>query len=212
MTTPGVEVRPLRQINGVAHFNEVFLTDVRIPADGLVGEVNNGWRVAQTTLGSERALIAGGAGLAFADLARLASRTGRAGDAVRRQELARAFTRMELVRYLGLRAQTAASHGTAPGPEVSVLKLAYSQHVAATGDLVLALVGAAGMLLHDDAPDGGVWQEIFMGQWSTRIGGGTDEVQRNVIGERALGLAREPRLDQDVGAGRDDVERRSQTS
>jgi alkylation response protein AidB-like acyl-CoA dehydrogenase len=201
MQTPGIEVRPLRQINGVAHFNEVFLTDVRIPASNLVGEVNGGWRVAQTTLGSERALIGGGMGPGFGDLARLARRMGRACDAVLRQELARAYIRLELIRYLGLRAQTAVSHGAAPGPEVSVLKLAYSQHVAATGDLVLALEGTAGTLLHNDAPDGGVWQQLFMSQWSTRIGGGTDEVQRNVIGERVLGLAREPRPDRDLPFG-----------
>jgi alkylation response protein AidB-like acyl-CoA dehydrogenase len=198
MRTPGIDVRPLRQINGVAHFNEVFLTDVRIPGASLVGEVNGGWRVAQTTLTSERTLIGGGTGLGFADLARLAGKMGRAGEAVSRQDLARAYTRFEVVRYLGLRAQTALSHGKAPGPEASVLKLAYSRHVAATADLVLALEGAAGMLLDDDAPDGGLWQQQFLGQWSSRIGGGTDEVQRNVIGERVLGLPGEPRLDKDV--------------
>jgi alkylation response protein AidB-like acyl-CoA dehydrogenase len=150
--------------------------------------------VARTTLASERVLIGGGGGVAFTDLARLARRCGRTADPVLRQGLARAYIRLELVRYLGLRVQTAVSHGVAPGPEVSVLKLAYSQHVAATGDLVLALEGTAAVVLGDDAPDSGLWQQYFMGQWSTRIGGGTDEVQRNVIGERVLGLPAEPSM------------------
>ena len=198
MRTPGIEVRPLRQINGVAHFNEVFLTDVRIPADHVVGDVHGGWRVTQTTLMNERTLIGGGGGVAFSDVANLARAMGRAGDPVARQGLAAAFIRTQLIRYLGLRVQTAISQGRPPGPESSVLKLAYSQHLAATGDLVLALEGTAGCLLAGDAPEEGYWQQQFLGQWSSRIGGGTDQIQRNVIGERVLGLPGEPRLDKDV--------------
>ena len=103
-----------------------------------------------------------------------------------------------MIRYLRLRVQTAMSRGATPGPESSVLKLAYSQHLAETGDLVLALLGPSATLLGDDAPEGGFWQQQFLGQWSSRIGGGTDQVQRNVIGERVLGLPREPRLDKDI--------------
>jgi alkylation response protein AidB-like acyl-CoA dehydrogenase len=198
MRTPGIDVRPLRQINGVAHFNEVFLTDVRIPASNVVGEVNGGWGVALTTLTSERTLIGGGVGLRFDDLRHLAVRAGRTDGAAARQSLAGAYTRFELLRYLGLRVQTAISQGRTPGPESSVLKLAYSRHVAANGDLVLALEGAAGMLFAGDANDGGFWQQLFLGQWSSRLGGGTDEVQRNIIGERVLGLPGEPRLDKDT--------------
>jgi alkylation response protein AidB-like acyl-CoA dehydrogenase len=198
MRTAGIDVRPLRQINGVAHFNEVFLTDVRIPASNVVGEVNGGWGVALTTLTSERTLIGGGVGLRFDDLRHLAVRAGRTDGAAARQSLAGAYTRFELLRYLGLRVQTAISQGRTPGPESSVLKLAYSRHVAANGDLVLALEGAAGMLFAGDANDGGFWQQLFLGQWSSRLGGGTDEVQRNIIGERVLGLPGEPRLDKDT--------------
>ena len=197
MTTSGIDVRPLRQITGRAHFNEVFLTDVRIPHDNVVGEVNGSWGVALTTLANERALIGGGGGMAFQDLVRLARELGRTGDAVARQGLVDAFIRFEMLKYLGYRVQTAISQGRMPGPESSVLKLAYSRHVARTGDLALALEGASGMLL-EGAPHHGFWQQQFLNQWGIRIGGGTDEVQRNVIGERVLGLPREPRVDKDV--------------
>ncbi len=192
MSTPGVEVRPLRQINGVAHFNEVFLTDVRIPAENVLGEVNGGWAVAQTTLANERNLIGGGTGIGFKDFVRLAREQGRADDPLLRQRLVDAYIDFELVRLLALRGQGAAKAGRTPGPEVSVLKLAVSQYVARNGDLALALEGADGMLLGADAPYGGFWQQQFLGQWGIRIGGGTEEIQRNVLGERVLGLPGEP--------------------
>ncbi len=197
MSTPGIDVRPLRQINGVAHFNEVFLTDVRIPAANVVGPVGDGWRVAQTTLLSERTFIGSGSGLTFADLRGLVRSTATGPDARLRQRVADAFTRFEILRYLGLRVQTAISQGRQPGPESSVLKLAMSQHTAATGALVVSLQGPRGMLMGDAAPADGYWQQYFLGQWSTRIGGGTDQIQRNIIGERVLGLPREARADRD---------------
>jgi alkylation response protein AidB-like acyl-CoA dehydrogenase len=198
MRSRGIEVRPLRQINGVAHFNEVFLTDVRIPHENVVGEVNGGWGVAQTTLGAERVLIGSGGAVGFRDLARLASEQQRTGDPVLRQRLADAYIRFEIVKYLGRRAQAARRNGAAVGAEASVLKLAVSQNVALNGDLALALEGATAMLLHGDAPYGGFWQQQFLNQWGTRIGGGTEQVQRNVIGERVLGLPPEPRPDKRV--------------
>jgi alkylation response protein AidB-like acyl-CoA dehydrogenase len=192
MTSPGIDIRPLRQIDGVAHFNEVFLTDVRIPSSQVVGPVNEGWRVTHSTLQSERALIGGGEGVRFEDLQALARSTGQSGDPVHRQELAKAYIRFELLRFLGLRVQTSLSRGLAPGSESSVMKLSYSQHTAALTDLALSLEGAAGMLGIEGAPDGGYWQQQFLSQWAVRIGGGTDQVQRNIIGERVLGLPREP--------------------
>jgi alkylation response protein AidB-like acyl-CoA dehydrogenase len=199
MRTPGIEVRPLRQINGAAHFNEVFLTDVYIPGDNVIGEVNGGWGPAITTLANERTAIGGsGAGGAFADMVTLARRMGRDGDPVFRDQLAAAYTRGQLIRYLGLRVQTAVSLGRLPGPESSVIKLALSHHMAANGDLVMALSGAYGGLDDGNALDGGLWQQQFLGQWSVRIGGGTEQIQRNIIGERVLGLPREPRVDKSV--------------
>ncbi|MFI5041280.1 MAG: acyl-CoA dehydrogenase family protein [Acidimicrobiales bacterium] len=200
MRTRGVDVRPLRQITGAAHFNEVFLTDVRIPAENVVGAVNGGWGPALTTLANERTLIGGGAGgVGFGDLAALAQGTGSASAPLHRQELAAAYTRWELVRFLGYRVQTALSQGRQPGPESSVLKLLFSQHLARTGDLALAMEGPCGML----AGGGGdvsvsFWHSYFLNQWASRIGGGTDQIQRNIIGERVLGLPGEPRVDKTV--------------
>ena len=199
MATPGIEVRPLRQITGHAHFNEVFLTDVAIPSTDVVGEVNGGWGVAQTTLASERSMISGGgAGTGVEQLVDLARDFGRTDDAGVRQDLAHAYTRIRLLEFLGLRAQTALSQGRMPGPEVSVMKLAISDHMERTGDLLMALEGAYGTLGGEDAPREQLAQYQFLGQWSVRIGGGTDQVQRNVIGERVLGLPREARADKDV--------------
>jgi alkylation response protein AidB-like acyl-CoA dehydrogenase len=202
MRTPGIEVRPLRQINGVAHFNEVFLTGVRIPSTNVIGEVGDGWRVARTTLANERGLIGGGVGGGGAggvgEVIELARRLGRNRDPLVRQGLAALYVRTQLLRYLGLRARTASSQGRPPGPESSVLKLAYSRHAGLTGDLVLEVLGASGCLAGQSAVDGGFWQQQFLGQWSVRIGGGTDQIQRNVIGERVLGLPPEPRADRDV--------------
>jgi alkylation response protein AidB-like acyl-CoA dehydrogenase len=199
MKSKGVDVRPLRQIDGVAHFNEVFLTDVRIPANQVLGNIDNGWRVAQTTLQSERVAIGSGEGLRFDDLRALASGAGSRQIARFRQDVASAFIRFELLRYLGLRVQTAISQGRSPGAESSVMKLAFSQHTAALTDLFLGLEGPAGMLDSIGAPDSGFWQQHFLSQWSIRIGGGTDQIQRNIISERVLGLPREPDPERSIG-------------
>jgi alkylation response protein AidB-like acyl-CoA dehydrogenase len=196
MRTPGIDVRPLRQITGAAHFNEVFLTDVRIPDGRRLGPVNEGWRVANTMLSNERALIGGGGRVGFRDLVELARSRGTASDPVLRQELARAYTRLQLIKWLGWRARSRKDQGL--GPEASVLKLAASRRLEADGDLVLALQGAPAMLADGDAVHGGYWQQQFLMQWSSRIGGGTEQVQRNVIGERVLGLPGEPRIDKTV--------------
>ena len=199
MRTPGIDVRPLRQITGHAHFNEVFLTDVVIPAEDVLGEVDGGWGVAQTTLASERAMIGGGgAGAGIDQLVDLARHFERTAEPLFRQGLAEAYTRIRLLEFLGLRAQTAVSQGKMPGPEVSVMKLAISDHMEKTGDLLVALEGPYGTLGGVDAPREQLAQYLFLGQWSVKLGGGTDQVQRNVIGERVLGLPREARADKDV--------------
>jgi alkylation response protein AidB-like acyl-CoA dehydrogenase len=192
MHAPGVDVRPLRQIDGAHHFNEVFLDEVRVPADHVVGGPGEGWRVAMTTLTSERTAIGGGGGVKPGDVIDLARRLGRTGDPLFRQELARLHTRAQLQRWLVARLRTAISHGAPPGPEASVLKLLNNAQVEHLGSLVEAMLGATGTLAREDAPDGGFWQDMFLFQWSSRIGGGTDQVQRNIIGERVLGLPREP--------------------
>jgi alkylation response protein AidB-like acyl-CoA dehydrogenase len=197
MRAPGVEVRPLRQITGVAHFNEVFFDSVRVPDAHRLGPAGEGWRVAQVMLANERMLIGGGGGrVGFRDLLSLARRTGAAGDPVLRQELARSYTRLQVVKWLGWRARSRKDQGL--GPEASVLKLAASRRQELDGSLVLALQGAPAMLYADDAADKGFWQQMFLMQWSSRIGGGTEQIQRNVIGERVLGLPPEARVDKDV--------------
>lgn len=199
MRTPGIEVRPLEQATGGAEFNEVFLTDVRIPRENVLGGVNNGWATAMTTLTSERAGIASSHGDGFRNVLELARRYGRTDDPVMRQKLARLFIDFEIARFVGYRARTAATKGIPLGPEVSTMKVAISNRLAFQGDLVEELMGADGMLWGPDAIDEGHWQSmVFVGQWMARIGGGTEDVQRNIVGERVLGLPREPSSDRDT--------------
>lgn len=198
MATPGIEVRPLRQLTGHAHFSEVFLDDVRIPAGNVVGYVGEGWRVAITTLSNERAAISGSdRGKEFGALLALARRRGRAGDAVVRQQLAGCWTSHQILTFLGYRLQTALSHGTPLGAEASIMKLWYAEHVRRLAEVALHLEGPSGTLERE--PGGtGFWQRRFLAAPSIKIGGGTNEVQHNVIGERILGLPSETRHDRDV--------------
>ncbi|CAM8641928.1 CaiA Acyl-CoA dehydrogenases [Acidimicrobiia bacterium] len=196
MRSPSIDVRPLKQATGGAEFNEVFLEEVRIPKENVLGEVNGGWAVAMTTLTSERADIGSGHGMSFGTVLELARRFGVTDDLVMRQKLVDLYISYEISRYTGFRMRTAASQGIAPGPEVSVAKIAVSDRLAFQGDLVEEIMGAAGMLWGEDAPDEGYWQSmVFTGQWMARIGGGTEDVQRNIVGERVLGLPREPSND-----------------
>ncbi|MEX1008314.1 MAG: acyl-CoA dehydrogenase family protein [Acidimicrobiia bacterium] len=199
MKTPGIDVRPLRQITGIAHFNEVFLSGVRIPAENVIGEVNGGWAVTHTTLGNERAVIGvGGGGRNADDVIALARSRGVNDDPRFRQEIVQAYIRTATLRYMGLRLRSAMSQGRQPGAEASVLKLAFSQHAARTGDLVMKILGPEATLYGDDALDQARWQDYFLNQFNVRIGGGTDEVQKNGIAERSLGLPRDPSSDRDV--------------
>lgn len=199
MRTPGIEVRPLRQISGTAHFNEVFLTDVRIPVENVVGDVDRGWGVTMTTLGSERSMIGGGrAGDPVQELIAVARNTGVLEDPRRRQDLMRAYTSSRILEFLSWRAQSVALKGEPPGPESSVIKLAHSVHQEEIGGLGVSLLGAQGTLLDYDALDEHPWPSRFLMQWGSRLGGGTEQIQRNVLGERVLGLPGEPRSDKDV--------------
>ena len=199
MRTPGIDVRPLRQASGAYHFNEVFLEDVRIPVANVVGEVNDGWRVARTTLANERAMIGGGGNRGqIPELIELARKYGKNEDPLVRQAIAKVVTSEAVLKYLGMRSRTALSKGVPPGPEGSVMKLIVGQHMTAVADAAMEIEGAAGMLAGDDAPSGGKWQQARLNTWMVKIGGGTDEVQHNVLAERILGLPREMSVDRDT--------------
>ena len=195
MATPGLDVRPLRQINGEAHFNEVFLNDVRIARENVVGEVDDGWKVAVTTLSNERVTIAGGSGISDPDrVIALARALGRDTDPIFRQKFTQSWIRNEIIRYLRMRSRTALSQGRRPGPEASIMKLAYAQYVKQLGALAVEVQGPYGALLHPDALADGVLQQKFINAVQSSIGGGTDEIQHNIVGERVLGLPREPKV------------------
>jgi len=199
MTLPGIDIRPLKQINGRAEFNEVFLDDVRIPLDAVVGDLDAGWGPILTTLANERQGIGIGMRGGTADLIEVARHFGLSNDRTVRQELARLMEMEETIRFLSYRVRTAASRGEAPGPESSVIKLAASRRLALQGSLVMRLMGAAATLADEDTYANGYWQSYaFLGQWAARIGGGTDQVQRNIVGENVLGLPQEPRPDKGI--------------
>ena len=128
----------------------------------------------------------GGTGITFSAILRLARESDATNDPVLRQQLAESYTRLQLIKWLGWRARSRKDGGL--GPEASVLKLAASRRQEADGNLVMALQGAGGMLYDDDAVANGYWQQQFLMQWSSRFGGGTEQIQRNVIGERVLAL------------------------
>jgi len=205
MHSPGIEVRPIVQINGGRGFNEVFFTNVRIPDENRLSEVGNGWAVAITTLMNERASIGGGgAGGGVGDLLEMAEKTeidGRPAieSSAVREKIADLYTRSRGLQYTGYRTLTALSRGTTPGPESSLGKLvggALAQDMASFGIELEGLAGAT----HDRAitPDDGIWQDMYLAIPGLRIAGGTDEVLRNIIAERVLGLPPETRADKGI--------------
>jgi alkylation response protein AidB-like acyl-CoA dehydrogenase len=195
MASPGIEVRPLVQATGAAHFNEVFLTDVRVPVANVLGDVNAGWAVARTVLSNEAAFIGGGVGSANARLLLLARAFDRTRDPVIRQELARHFTRERLLTVMGERILAAVRRRETPPIDPSILKLFVAQNRVLSGDLAMTITGPAGLVAEDDRAR---WvQAELVGRFGISIGGGTNEVQRNNLAERALGLPREPRGDPD---------------
>jgi acyl-CoA dehydrogenase len=199
MSTPGIDVRPLVQAQGVAHFNEVFLTDVRIPSANVVGEVDGGWKVTRTTLRNESSMI-GGAGQAttFASVLSTARRCGRTDDPIVRGELARVWSNEQILRYLQMRMQTAVMTGRRDvAVHGSLLKNFFTRALSHRVTLGLDVEGAEGLLNHEAEGDG-FWQYQCLNQFASRIGGGTEEVHRNNLAEQALGLPRDQRTDLDV--------------
>jgi alkylation response protein AidB-like acyl-CoA dehydrogenase len=198
MASAGIEMSPLRQMTGESHFYEVFLDEVRIPAGNLVGAAGEGWRVAQTTLRSERGAIAGGG---YADpraLAELARWSGRASDPLVRQAVVSAHIQFELLRFLRYRTQTALSQGKPPGQEASIMKLAFARYMKHLTETAISILGPTGQLDNGNGhgpPAASMWIRRFLHSPSLRIAGGSDQVQANIVAERALGLPAEARAD-----------------
>jgi alkylation response protein AidB-like acyl-CoA dehydrogenase len=228
MDQPGVEVRPLREMTGRALFSEVFFDDARAPDAAVLGGVDQGWAVANTTLAAERAGLgsggsgAGGAafpgrkggmlqqpagtlaertggsvqpsafGRAFDVLRELAEKLGRRDDPMIRQRLVELYTLNELGRMTGLRVKAARASGRGPGPEANTAKLLMSRTARLVRDLGPEVLGPEGTIMGPETTGGGIVQEMTLFAPAPSIYGGTDEIQKNIIGERILGLPKEP--------------------
>jgi alkylation response protein AidB-like acyl-CoA dehydrogenase len=214
LTSPGVDVRPLRQMTGQAEFSEVYLTDVRVPDADRIGDVGDGWRVAMTTLSNERTSIGGGGrapvrgsgavaeALRIWEAAAVDVRTP-----ARRDRLLRLWADAEVLRLSNLRAAASRRNGT-PGPEGSTAKLAFALVNQRTYELCVDLLGADGLVGYDYrfaredhlgyVGPPGTARQWFLRTRANTIEGGTTEIQRNIVGERVLGLPAEPRTDKDV--------------
>ena len=231
---PGIEIRPIRQLNGEAHFNEVFLDGARVADRDRLGDVGAGWGVALSVLGYERTMAAAGAVRAGPDagektgnldrsvgevmealaslvsieppfpigsapeLIALAQDQGRARDAVLRQDLARLWSMGECSRLTALRTRAAAEAGQAPGAASSVGYLAGVLRARRGRDLAFAILGTGGTLSGEEAPAGGEPAQMGLSSLAHGIQGGSEQIQRNIMGERILGLPREPQVDRDV--------------
>ena len=217
MDLPGIEIRPITEMTGGHTFNEVFFTDVRIPAENLVGDLNDGWRLAKVTLGNERVSLSTGGvlwgnGPTAVELIDSIRDMGPVTDPHMRQRIAGVYIEHMLLDLIRMRTLTATLKGQQPGPEASIRKLLADEHGQHVMSLARDYIGAAGMLAGGDGetfvpgtdtkslgpekPDGGLmhagWYDGFMFSQALTIGGGTFAVQRNIIGEWVLGLPREP--------------------
>lgn len=198
MRTEGVEVRPLRQLTGEAEFNEVFFTDVFVPSDQLIGPVNDGWRVANSTLSHERGTNPRQLVIhiqLLEELLALAEANGTFDDERIAARLAEAYVEIRLFQLHNLRSISRLARGEAPGPEGSSLKLYWSEMSKRFHHTVEDVIGPAMPLWRDAEhnPGNGNWQRSWLYYQASSIWAGTNEIQRNITGERVLGLPRSPR-------------------
>jgi alkylation response protein AidB-like acyl-CoA dehydrogenase len=212
MHAPGVEVRPLRQITGEAEFNEVYLTDARIPDADRIGDVGDGWRVSMTTLMNERTTIGAGSGgpkRGGGSIAEAIYTWNHTSDhsPARRDQLMKLWCDAEVLRLTNMRAAQKARAGN-PGPEGSIAKLAFSTLNKSVYEWCIDTLGAAGIVDYDytfrrpseallDGTPGSA-RKLFLRSRANSIEGGTSEIMRNILGERILGLPGEPRVDRDL--------------
>jgi alkylation response protein AidB-like acyl-CoA dehydrogenase len=201
MQSPGIEVKPLRQMTGDAEFNEIYFTDVRVPRVNVLGAIGEGWRVAMTTLMHERASLGVGlqvrSRIAVDDLRTLARATqanghSRADDAVVRQKIAQLVIEVEAMKFNSYRGLTQMLKGEEPGPEGSINKLMWSEVNQRIQETALEVIGPYGALAEGEerAPQRGRWSYAFLRARANSIEGGTSEVLRNILAERVLGLPR----------------------
>ena len=213
MHAPGVEVRPLRQITGEAEFNEVYITEVRVPDRDRIGEVGEGWRVSMTTLMNERTTIGGGSGGpergsgAIAEAVRIWTEEAASKDAASKDRLMRLWIEAEALRLTNMRASHNRKAGN-PGPEGSIAKLMFAEVNKHIYELCMDLLGPSAMVGYDYTmkraeslglvgPAG--WsRKMFLRSRANSIEGGTSEIQRNILGERVLGLPGDVRVDKDL--------------
>ena len=195
MSTPGIEVRPLVQPTGASHFNEVFFSEARIPVANVVGEIDGGWKPARTVLSNESAFIGGGGGgPSITDKLRmLAEEFDVSDDAIIRQGLATAYTRERVLEFMSARIMAAVRMREVPPMDPSILKLFIAESRVQTGNLGMVIGGAAAQA--GDAEETTWMQFELLNRFGISIGGGTNEVQRNNLAERALGLPKEPGYD-----------------
>ena len=212
MDQPGVEVRPIVNIIGGHEFNEVFFTDAQTPKGNVIGEVDNGWAVANTLLGFERGGRATSLYITYREeldrLLGVAEERGATSNPLVRQKLAWCHSQVEVMRYLGMRTLTRTLAGDRPGPESSLRKLLWSEYHREVTQLAVDIHGADAMVMAGRAAASGIagdavgspssprsWNEVSMRARAGTIYAGTSQVQRNIIGERVLGLPKEPRTD-----------------
>ncbi|MFN8485011.1 MAG: acyl-CoA dehydrogenase family protein [Anaerolineae bacterium] len=215
MRQPGVVVRPLKQLTGGSEFSEVFMTDARVEKSDIIGEVNHGWEIAQTTLGFERGgsmltrfAVYSGSLERLVQVCKSLQRNGQTAwdDPVTRQKIGQAFAELEVIRYIGLRILSGMEKGHNPGPESAVAKLYYSEFDKRYHELVMSILGPYGTLLEGtpaalekgmggDAESHPSWAHDFLWSRAPTIFAGTSEIQRNIIGDRVLGLPKEVRAD-----------------
>ncbi len=203
MKTPGIDIQPIRQMSGSRHFNQVFFNDVRIPDAQRIGPVGDGWKVAITTLMNERYSTGEAPGPDVNELMALArsipTETGTAiDDAAIGDRIADFYVRTQGLRFTKFRTMTALSRGETPGPQSSIGKLVTAVKLQDITSFGLDLMGMAGGVAEPDMPLGGIFEEALLYSPAMRIAGGTDEILRNIIAERVLGLPGDVRVDKDV--------------
>jgi alkylation response protein AidB-like acyl-CoA dehydrogenase len=204
MKSPAVEVRPIRQANGMQEFNEVFFTDLRVPDSQRLGAVGDGWNVSLTTLMNERMTIGARLATGFSELfefcCNLMTEDGLAiDDPATRSKLAHWAVKNSGLKYTSMRAISALSKGERPGPENSIGKLVAGSMLQDIATYAMDLQGASGVLNDPETAEAaGQFQAMLLSSPSARIAGGTDEILRNIIAERVLGLPGDIRVDKDV--------------